>query len=88
MSDNPKRDKADKEFQKLQRADDGKKAMSEYEAAGIAMRANMERLRALRLARDAAAPPPAPKKRGVKAKKAPSVPLSDWLKGRQEDGRN
>ncbi len=38
---------------KLQREQDGKKAMAEYEAAGIATRAKTEKLKALRLARDA-----------------------------------
>lgn len=54
MSDNPKVDRANAQFAKLQRAEDGKKAMSEYEAERAAVRAKTERLRALRLARDAA----------------------------------
>jgi hypothetical protein len=92
LADSSKKDKADAQFQKLQRADEGKKAMSEYEAAGVKARANMERLRALRLARDAAAEqtpaPAAAKKKPTKAKKAKAAPLSEWLKGRKEDGRN
>lgn len=35
-------------------AEDGAKAMAEYKAAGVAIRKNMARLRALRLAQDEA----------------------------------
>lgn len=75
---------------KLQRADDAKKATSEYEAAAQAIRAKTERLRALRLARDAAAPPAAAKKPKGKAKaKAKSgSSLSDWLEGQAKEGRS
>lgn len=103
MADNSKKDTANIQFQKLQRAEDGKKAMSEYEAAGVAARANMERLKALRLAREANAPKggstaAAPKKKAAakvkpgkgttKAKKTKGAPLTEWLKGRQDDGRD
>src|ERR1700722_18275182 len=53
MADRLSKDDAQKQFAKLQRAEDGKKAMTEYEAEGAAMRAKTARLRALRLARDA-----------------------------------
>jgi hypothetical protein len=53
---------------KAKREQDGKKAMAEYEANADAVRAKTEKLRALRLARDAAMPPPAPK--ATKAKSA------------------
>lgn len=76
MPDHSKVDRADAQFRKLQRAEDGKRAMSEYEAERTAVRANTERLRALRIARDAKleadakatppAPPPAKKKRTAK----------------------
>ena len=46
---------------KAKREADGKKAMAEYEANAEAVRAKTEKLRALRLARDAAMPPAAPK---------------------------
>ena len=39
---------------KLQKAEDAKKATAEYHAAAAAVDANMERLRALRLEREAA----------------------------------
>jgi hypothetical protein len=82
---------ADIEFDKTRRLQAGRKAMSDYEADAAAVRAKTERLRALRLARDAAAPPPAPAKRAVrKAKSASgssaSGSLSDWLKDREDSG--
>ena len=62
--------KADAQFRKMQRAEDGKKAMSEYEANAAAIRAKTARLRALRLARDTqeqAAPAATKTKRSKKA---------------------
>ena len=58
-------------FEKAQKlAREGEKARAEYDAAGRAADANRARLKALRLAKEAAdaeakaaAPPPAPKKR-------------------------
>jgi hypothetical protein len=47
-------DRAEASFKKDQRARDGAKAMAEYEAAGVAMRKKTERLKALRLAKEAA----------------------------------
>ena len=54
MAEPTKMDRANAQFSKLQRAADGKKAMSEYEAEAAAVRVKTERLRAQRLARDAA----------------------------------
>ena len=69
MAENPKKNDAHVQFAKLQRANDAKQAMAEYESEAVAMRAKTARLRALRLARDAelaaadaAAAAPAPKK--------------------------
>ena len=93
MADSSKKDEANIQFKKLQRAEDGKKAMSEYEADAAAVRAKTARLKALRLARDAAeatAAPKAvaaPKKKPAKPKKAKPATLSAWLKGQQGDGR-
>jgi hypothetical protein len=97
MSD--RKDDAQKQFAKLQRAEDGKKAMAEYEADAVALRAKTARLRALRLARDAelAAAAPAKKKaagaakgakgaKGAKAAKAAAGSLSDWLEAREDSG--
>jgi hypothetical protein len=47
-------------FKKEERLRDGQKAMAEYEAAQRAVREQTARLRALRLARDAAAKPSVP----------------------------
>ena len=73
MSD--RKDDAQKQFAKLQRAEDGKKAMAEYEAEAVALRAKTARLRALRLAREAevaAAAPVAPvKKKAAEGRRAP-----------------
>jgi hypothetical protein len=56
------RERAEAKFERLQRvAEEGRIAMAEYKAAALAMRAKTERLRALRLAREAgleALPPP------------------------------
>lgn len=83
-----KHDTGAQQLAKLQRANDAKKAASDYEAAAEALRAKTEKLRALRLARDAAAPPqPAAKKRKSKAK-GTSGKLSDWLDGQAKEGRN
>jgi hypothetical protein len=88
MADKSKHD-AGAQFAKLQRAQDAKKATSEYETAAAALRLKTERLKALRLARDAAAPPPAPAAPKRKAKKkAPNGDLSDWLDGQAKEGRN
>ncbi|MGC2780235.1 MAG: hypothetical protein WA418_31810 [Bradyrhizobium sp.] len=103
MADHAKTDQANAQFKKLQRADDGKKAMSEYEAERVAIRAKTERLRALRLARDAATTPveaapvkktPVKKTPATKApakktavKKGKGKSLSEWLKVEEGSGR-
>lgn len=75
MADDPKKNAANKEFKKARQAEDGKRAMTEYENAAVASRAKTARLKALRLARDAelaaaaAAAPPAPAKKKKAAKK-------------------
>lgn len=75
MADNSKKDAADVQFRKVQRAEDGKKAMSDYEAEVAATRAKTARLRALRLARDAAteaAEKTSPAKGAASKKKKPA----------------
>jgi hypothetical protein len=86
-------ERADANFKKKQtQASEGAKAWADYEADAVATRKKTERLRALRLAREAAdqgapAPEPAPKKKaGKKAAKSP--PLSDWLTARRGEGRS
>jgi hypothetical protein len=93
-------DEAQKQYAKLQRSDGGKKPVAGYEAEAIALRAKTERLRALRLARDAelaANAPPAPAKKARAAKPAKAAKgtsgapetkanLSDWLDAREGSG--
>jgi hypothetical protein len=77
---------------KLARAEDAKKAMAEYQANAKAVDANTERLRALRLEREAAAAPktaPAPKRKpAAKKTKAATGKLSEWLTEQKGSGRN
>ena len=53
-SDQP-RQRAERNFKKEERALDGRKAMTEYEIQGRATREKTERLKALRLAKEAQA---------------------------------
>lgn len=74
----------------------GDKTIPQYEIEGRAVRANMEKLRALRLAKEAAeaasAPPKAAKKAGKRTaaakpeKKAAPAKLSDWLADQRKGG--
>jgi hypothetical protein len=92
MADQSKKDTANAEFKKAQRAEDGRKAMSDYEAQAAAERTKTARLKAARLARDAALPVAAPKaaakKKSVKKGKGASGKLSDWLDDQEKSGRN
>ncbi|HAP48847.1 MAG TPA: hypothetical protein DCR30_16175 [Afipia sp.] len=71
---------------------DAGSAMAQYDAEGRAVRANMEKLRALRLAKGAAeaasAPPPKAKRAAAAkpAKKEAPAKLSDWLANQQKGG--
>ena len=79
-------------LRKLQQAEDAKKAMAEYHAQKAAVDANTERLRALRLAKEAAEAAAAPaktvKKKSAKkaGEKKSSASLSQWLKERESSG--
>ncbi len=81
------------QFEKKQiAAREGEKAMAHFDSQGRAVRANMVKLKALRLAKEAAeaaaAPavkPVAKKKRAAKAAAAPK--LSEWLEGEKKGGR-
>jgi hypothetical protein len=72
LADNSNKTAANSQFRKLRQAEDGKRAMLEYENTAAANRAKTARLRALRLARDAeeaaavAAAPPVKKKAAKK----------------------
>ena len=94
MADEPNKMRAEI---RARQAEDGKKAMAEYEASAAATRIKTEKLRALRLAKEAAeaaAPKPPAKtkaKGGAKSKakkKAPEGKLSDWLEDQAESGHN
>jgi hypothetical protein len=95
LANNQKTDRANVQFAKLQRADEAKKALSDYETDRVAMVAKTERLRALRAARDAAELLANPKVPGSKAKKSVRAkkaglkpePLSNWLDGQDVSGR-
>jgi hypothetical protein len=84
-----RKDRAEAEFKKTQRALEGRKAMSDYEAEAAAVRARTEKLKALRLARDAAnaAAAPLPAKRARKVR-VPGPSLAAWLKDRDDSGHN
>jgi hypothetical protein len=79
---------------RARQAEDGKKAMAEYEASAAATRAKTEKLRALRLAKEAAEaaapkPPAKVKAKSTKSKKkAADGKLADWLDDQAESGRN
>lgn len=97
MADDLAKARAKTQAMRLLQAEDGRKAMAEYEANIVATREKTERLRAARLAREAAeaqaAPPPKAKgtKGSTKGKKKPARvagKLSDWLEEQQDSGRN
>lgn len=95
MADVSKKNQADGQFKKLQRAEEGKQALSDYEADVIATRAKTVRLRKLRLAREAAEAAAAPKvsvkgkksASGGKAVKRAPAKLDDFLDDQQGGGR-
>ena len=86
------RNRADARFNKAARAaNDARTGKSDRDVATRAVLDNMAKLKALRLAREAAAPPPVPtpKKARAKSKKSDEKgpALSDWLTGQQSGGR-
>ncbi len=88
------------QFEKKQiAAREGEKAMAHYDAQGRAARTNMEKLKALRLAKEAAdalnPPVPQPVKTKKKAAKAETASkkasktapkLAEWLEGQKKGG--
>ncbi len=87
MAEKSSKHEANAQFDKIQRANDAKSATAEYETAAAATRAKTARLKALRLARDAATPPPPPApKRKAKAKSTGT--LATFLDGAAKDGHN
>jgi hypothetical protein len=87
------RNRADARFNKVARAaNDARSGKTERDAALKAVTDNMAKLKALRLAREAAQPPraaSAPKKARAKSKKPEekSPALADWLASQQSGGR-
>jgi hypothetical protein len=86
------RNRADARFNKMARAaHEAKTGKTDRDVATKAVLDNMAKLKALRLAREAAAPPPVatPKKARAKSKKSEekNPALSDWLAGQQSGGR-
>jgi hypothetical protein len=86
------RNRADARFNKAARAaNDAKTGRTERDAALKAVTDNMAKLKALRLAHEAAQPAPvvAPKKARAKSKASneKSPALGDWLAGQQSGGR-
>jgi hypothetical protein len=86
------RNRADARFNKATRtANEARSGKSDRDAALKAVTDNMAKLKALRLAREAAEPPPvaAVKKTRAKPKKSgeKSPALGDWLAGQQSGGR-
>jgi hypothetical protein len=86
------RNRADARFNKAARtANEAHSVRTDRDAALKAVTDNMAKLKALRLAREAAAPPPAATIKKARAKpkksgeKAPA--LADWLAGQQSGGR-
>ena len=88
------RDRADARFDKAARAANQSKAGgNDRDAASKAVLDNMARLKALRLAREATAPPAAVKKPRAKSSASSGKKtaekgqvLADWLAGRQSGG--
>lgn len=72
-----------------QRKTEGEKALADYRARQEAIDRNTERLRALRLAREAATPPePGPtRKRAAVRNQKSKASLSDYLKRENDSGR-
>ena len=86
------RNRADARFNKAARAaNDARTGKSDRDVATRAVLDNMAKLKALRLAREAAAPPPVPTPQKARAKSKKSdekgPALSDWLTGQQSGGR-
>jgi hypothetical protein len=66
MTSDRARQRAERNFKKEERVQDGRKAMTEYEVQGRATREKTERLKALRLAKEAEAQDKAPQESPAK----------------------
>ncbi|MCK1639898.1 hypothetical protein IVA95_20435 [Bradyrhizobium sp. 157] len=88
------RDRAQARFDKAAKAvQDAKSGKAERDAAAKAVLDNMAKLKALRLAREAAEPKSVPAAKAAKARSSTKRPdekpvaLSEWLAGQQNGGR-
>jgi hypothetical protein len=86
------RDRAQARFDKATKAaQDARSGKADRDAANKAVLDNMAKLKALRLAREAAEPPPAPAARKARTKSvkadSKSPALSEWLASQQNGGR-
>jgi hypothetical protein len=99
LADDQAKARAKTQAMRAWQAEDGRKAMAEYEANIAATREKTEKLRALRLAREAAeakAAPPATKAttktkgraKATKKSARAAGSLSDWLDDQRDSGRN
>src|SRR5205823_6396874 len=95
MAENSGKTAAQAQFAKLQRANDAKQAMADYESEAVAMRAKTARLRALRVARDAdlaaaaeAAAPPVKKTKAVRKPKVAKGAPADSIDAREAVGHD
>jgi hypothetical protein len=95
MAENSGKNVVQVQFAKLQRANDAKQAMADYEAEAAAIRARTAQLRVLRLARaadlattDAAAVPAAKTTKAARKLKGAEGALADWINGRKAVGHN
>jgi hypothetical protein len=92
MAGDSKADAAKAELARLQQTT-GARTLSDYEVDAAAVAEKTARLRALRLAREAALPPKlsaAPKRNKAKAaaqKKQAKASLAEWLAVQKQDGR-
>jgi len=94
LSKDPNRDRSKTQLLRARQAEEGRKAMAEYQANAAAVRLRTERLRALRLEREAAeqaaTPTPATKKErrskpGVRRPGRPQASSSQVTTGKVSD---
>jgi len=84
MNNKPPLTAEEKALKAQQKRFESDQAIADYRAREEAINRNTERLRALRLAREAQKPPPQP---APKAKRKPKASLSVYLKRETDSGR-
>lgn len=92
LTDSSKEHRIPAQLKKAQRREDRSKPLMDYEVEAAAIRAKTERLKALRMARDAAATPAAAgssrTKKPTRTKGKTNGTLAEWLSDRQKDGHH